>query len=185
MSERWLTELRRMGRMEPSGNLLERAERMPQLPPEPGPSPAARLRVVLIALLVAVAGFWGVFAALNGAIDERQAAGSETFALWPETSLAEAQQVQSRVDAGDQTLQWRTDAASVALQYGQDVLGWPHPIAGVTMSDVADTVVVSLHGPDATCQGTACEPQSIVTMTLERLVRSGDGGIWSVTAVDR
>ena len=46
---------------------------------------------------------------------------------------------------------------------------------------------MSLYGPDASCQEEACSipsPQSIVTLTVQRLVRSGDGGIWSVTAVD-
>lgn len=109
-------------------------------------------------------------------------------ATWPETSLVDAQQAQVRADAGDPEVQWRTDAATVALRYARVVLGWPDPIAGVTATDDPDTVIVSLHGPDASCQGAACSDpqprQTIVTVTLQRLVRQGDGGIWSVTVVD-
>ena len=189
MSERWLIELRKIGRMEPSSDLLARAESLPSLP-EPGPSPAARVRIAVVALLVAAVGSWGAFAALNGAgVVEHQAGGSnEAFsALWPETSFAAAQQVQERVDAGDPEVQWRIDPVSVAFRYGQVVLGWSNPIAGLTVTDdPTHTVTVSLAGPDASCQGSECDspgPQSIMTITLQRLVRSDEGGIWSVTAV--
>lgn len=188
MSERWLAALQKIERVEPTPNLLERAEGGPVLP-DPGPAAGLRMRTVVIAAIVAVAGTWAAFAGLRGIDGSQQGAanGAEVFsALWPETSLAEAQQVQERVDAGDPSVQWRTDAGDVALRYAQDVLGWPNPILGLTESD-PDTVVVSVHGPDASCSGTGCEeaqvPQSILTVDLQRLVRSGEGGIWSVTAV--
>lgn len=103
----------------------------------------------------------------------------------PETSFAEAQQAQERADTGDPAVQWRTDAAEVAIRYAKEVLGWPDPIAGVMPTDDADTVSVSLSGPIASCTGAACEepqPQQIgVHLNLGRIVRSGEGGIWSVT----
>jgi hypothetical protein len=188
MPERWLTELGKIDRMGPSLGLLERAEAGPFLP-EPRPRPAARVTAAIVALLVAVAGGWVAFDALRGNDGVKQPAEDpQTFsALWPETSLANAQQIQVRVDAGDQAVQWRTDAGEVALRYAKEVLGWPDPIAGVIATDDPDAVV-SLHGPDASCRGTECqEPQprqTIVTVTLQRLVRSGEGGIWSVTAVN-
>jgi hypothetical protein len=143
---------------------------------------------MLIALLVAVAGSWGVFQALRSTqgVGRGPAGEADAFtALWPETLLADAQQVQERADAGDATVQWRTEAVDVALQYAKEVLGWPDPIAGVRAGDDLDRVYVDLFGPIASCSGAACEapqPQQIgVSLTLERLVRSGDGGIWSVT----
>jgi hypothetical protein len=178
--------------MGPSLDLLERAEDGPFLP-EPRPRPAARVTAVLVALLVAAAGSWVAFAALRGTdgVEQGPAGDSEAFsALWPETSLADAQQIQASVDAGDPEVQWRTDAGGVALRYAQEVLGWPDPIAGVTATDDSDTVIVSLHGADASCEGAECqEPpppqtQTIVNVTLQRLVRLGEGGIWSVTAVN-
>jgi hypothetical protein len=187
MTERWLTELRKVNWVEPSPDVLERVERGPLLPEE-GPRPRARVAIVLFAVLVAVAGSWGVFAAFSTRDADRRASaeGSDAFtALWPETSLAEAQQIQERVDAGDSRVQWRTDAGNVALQYAQDVLGWSDPIAAAAGTDDADKVIVSVHGPNASCQEAECqvESQAIVTATLERLVRSGEGGVWSVTAV--
>lgn len=187
MPERWLTQLRKIDVVEPSHDLMERAERGPSLA-EPAPPPSRRVAIAVFATLVAVAGAWGAFAGLRGGSEQGPAGGPETFtALWPETSLAEAQKVQARVDAGDPDVQWRTDAAAVALRFAEETLGWPDPVAGVTPTDDPDSVRVSLHGPDASCQGAECSgslpPQTIVNVTLRRLVRSGDGGIWSVTAV--
>ncbi len=189
MTERWLTEVKKIGQMEPTENLLERAEHGPSLP-EPGPRPTSRMAAALIAVVVAMAGGWLAFNAFSGA-GERQSLGNGATdfkaTTWPETSLEQAQQVQTRVDGGDPAVQWRTDPASVAFRYGQQVLGWSHPLAGETTTDDPDTIIVSLHGPNASCQVGACSfpsPQTIMTMTLRRLVRSGDGGIWSVTAVD-
>jgi hypothetical protein len=142
---------------------------------------------VIVAALVAVAGIWGAFAALRGVGDADGVAGDDTGAfeaLWPETSFAQAQQVQERVDAGDPAVQWRTDAADVAIRYAKAVLGWPDPIAGVRATDDADVVSVSVFGPIASCTGAACEaqPQQIgIHLNLGRIVRSGEGGIWSVT----
>jgi hypothetical protein len=184
-----MTELRKIDLVEPSYGLLERAEVGPVLP-EPRPRPVARATVVLVAILVAAVGGWGVFVAFRdvGGNAHRPAGDSEAFpAVWPETTLAEAEQVQARVDSGDPEVQWRTDAAEVALRYAKEMLGWPDPIAGLTTPHDPDALTVSLHGPVASCQGAQCQDwqpqQVIVTITLQRLVRPGEGGIWSVTAV--
>jgi hypothetical protein len=189
MPERWLAEMQKIGRMEPSLDLVERAEHGPSLP-DPGARPGSRVAAALVAVVIAVAGGWMAYTAFSDS-GGRQPLGNSasdfTSTTWPETSLAEAQQVQARVDAGDPAVQWRTDEAAVALRFGRVVLGWSNPIAGATATNDPDIVVVSLHGPDASCEGKACSspaPQSIVTLTLQRLVRPGDGGIWSVTVVD-
>jgi hypothetical protein len=69
MPERWLTELWKIDRVEPSHGLLERAEVGPQLP-ELRPLPMARARVLLVAVLVAAAGSWAAFAALRESADD-------------------------------------------------------------------------------------------------------------------
>jgi hypothetical protein len=189
MPERWLTQLRKIDHVEPSHDLMERAERGPSLP-EPAPSRSRRAGIAVFALLLSVAAAWGAFAGLRGS-ERGPAGGPENFtAVWPETSLADAQKAQAQVDAGDPDVQWRTDAAAVALRFAEETLGWPDPVAGVTATDDPNTVKVSLHGPDASCQGAECScqgaecsRQTIVNVTLQRLVRSGDGGIWSVTSV--
>jgi len=154
MPERWLTEMRKIGRMEPFEDLLERAERGPSLP-EPGSRPATRMAVALFAVAIAVAGSWLAFRALTGTGDAQPMSGgtADFSAMWPETSLLEAQQVQALADVGDPEVQWRTDAATVAVRFAHVVLGWSDPMAGVTATDDPDTVSVSLHGPDASCQG--------------------------------
>jgi hypothetical protein len=190
MTERWQTRLQVIDHIEPSQDLLERAEAGPRLP-DPGPPPATRVMAVLVVAVIAVAGGWGAFAALRSDPGVRQGAagGEDVFtALWPETLFADAREVQERADAGDGAVQWRTEAADVALRYAQEVLGWPDPIAGIWTED-PDTVNVSLGGPIASCQAAGCDeaqpqPQQIgVSLTLQRLVRPGDGGIWSVTAL--
>jgi hypothetical protein len=190
MPERWLTELGKIDRLEPSLALLERAESGPMLP-DPGPRPVARMGVVLVAVLVAIGGSWGTFEAFRGSdgVERGSTDGLSAFsALWPETSLTDAQQTQARVDAGDPDVQWRTEVGAVALKYAREVLGWPDPIAGVTAANDPDTMIVSLHGPDASCQGGGCQesqPEQIsVTVMLRRLVRSSEGGVWSVTTVE-
>jgi hypothetical protein len=186
MPERWLSQLKKIDRVEPTYALLERAGVGPFLP-EPGPRPTARVWAVIVAVLVAAAGIWGAFAALRGVGDADGVAGDDRgafAALWPETAFAEAQQVQERVDAGDPAVQWRTDGAEVAIRYAKEVLGWPDPIAGISATDDADIVSVSLFGPIASCTGAECEaqPQRIgLTINLGRLVSPGEGGIWSVT----
>jgi hypothetical protein len=188
MPERWLTEMQKIGQMEPIPDLLERAERGPSLP-APRPRPTSRVAAAIVAVVITIAGGWMAYAALGGTGGRQPLSDGATgfTATWPETSLTEAQQVQARVDAGDPAVQWRLDPAAVALRFGRVVLGWPAPLAGETTTNDPDTVIVSLHGPDASCSGEACSipsPQSVVTLTLQRLVRSGNGGIWSVTAVD-
>jgi hypothetical protein len=191
MSEKWLTALKKIEWVDPSPDLLERATEHGPTLPDPGPPTGLRVTTLLIAVLVAAAGSWAAFAGLSGmgGAQHEAADGQEVFkALWPETSRSEAEQVQTQVDASDSAVQWRIDSGSVALRYAQEVLGWPNPIAGSTGTNDADKVIVGVHGPDVSCSGAECQnpqaPQRIVTLTLERLVRSGDGGIWSVTAVN-
>jgi hypothetical protein len=182
MPERWITELGKIDRLEPSPDVLERAQRGPTLAP-PRPHLLTRVAIALFALAIAVGGTLGAFVALRGSSRVGTADGASGFdALWPETSLSRAKAVQASVDAGDEGLQWRTDPAAVGLRFVKDVLGWPRPIAGVT-SPHGDTVTVDLHGPDATCDGASCPEQTIVVLTMQRLVRSGEGGIWSVFTV--
>ena len=189
MAERWLTELRKIEMVDPPPDLLERAEQHGPVLPNPGPPARLRVATLIVALLVAALGSWAAFAGLGGIerAQQRSGSGQEGFpALWPEASRAEAERVQEQVDAGELAVQWRTDAGSVALRYAHEVLHWTQPIAAVSETKDSDSVVVGLTGPDASCTGTECQdpqtPQSTVKIVLRRLIRSGEGGIWSVTA---
>jgi len=189
MAERWLTELQRIEMVDPPHDLLDRAHQHGPVLANPGPPARLRVGTLIVALLVAALGSWAAFSGLGaiGAAQQRAGNGQGGFpALWPEVSRAEAQKVQDQVDAGDSAVQWRTDAGSVALRYAHEVLGWTQPIAALTETNDSDSVVVGLTGPDASCTGTECQdpqtPQSTIRIVLRRLIRSGEGGIWSVTA---
>lgn len=187
MTERWLAEMNKVAKLEPNEDLLQRAERGPSLPDQ-GARLTSRVTAAAVAIVIAIAGGWLAYTAFSGTTG-RQPLGNGTTGFtattWPETSLQAAEQVQARVDRGDPEVQWRTEPGAVALRYGQQVLGWT-PIAGVASTDDPGTVIVTLHGPQGGCEGAACTipPQTIVTLTVQRLVRAGDGGIWSVTAVE-
>jgi hypothetical protein len=189
MAERWLTELRRIESVDPPPDLMDRADQYGPVLTDPSPPARSRIGTLIVAVLVAALGSWAALSGLGGieGAQQRTGNGQEGFpALWPEVSRAEAEKVQEQVDAGDASVQWRTDAASVALRYAHEVLGWTQPIVAVTETNDSDSVIVGLTGPDASCAGTECQdpptPQSTVRIVLRRLIRSGEGGIWSVTA---
>jgi hypothetical protein len=186
MPERWLAEVQKVERLRPIPDLLARAEAGPTMP-EPAPRPRSRFAAGLLAVFVAIAGGWAAYNALAAGGETATNVGTSSVG-WPDASIADAEQVQARVDSGDPDAQWRTEAAAVALRYGHSVLGWPDPLAALEATSDPDTVIVSLHGPDASCTGAGCDtpsPQTIVTLTLQRLTRFGAGGIWSVTKADR
>jgi hypothetical protein len=185
MPERWLAEMQKVERLRPIPDLLARAEAGPAMP-EPGPRPRSRLAAGLLAVFIAIVGGWAAYNALAAGGERATKAGTSPVG-WPDASVADAEQVQARVDSGDSDVQWRTEAAAVALRYGHSVLGWPDPLAALESTSDPDRVIVYLNGPDASCKGAECDtssPQTSVTLTLQRLTRPGEGGIWSVTKAD-
>ena len=84
---------------------------------------------------------------------------------WPARSAAEAAGLQEAADSGAQP--WLLDPEETALSYAAAAFGWT--TAG-TERTAPGTVVVT--GPDGSRR----------TLALVQPVRSGPGGIWSVTA---
>ena len=111
--------------------------------------------------------------------------------LWPERTLAEAQQVQVAVDAGDQTESWRTDPEEVAKRFVIDVMGWRED-----MGDAPGLFVQNL-GEDSPCctfrvartphswpyPGPPWWETASEEITVRQFISPGAEGIWSVTGV--
>ena len=118
-----------------------------------------------------------------------QEAGSS---VWPERTWEEAEAAQARADAGADA--WRLQPASVGYRFAEEVLGWGRPGVEVMVGEVAtgaDRMLLRIHRLAAPCDlrdlrvGVPCPPAVVeLELTVERLVRQGEEGIWSVTRVD-
>lgn len=145
-----------------------------------------RVSAGVIALLVAIAGTSAAFLAFRGPGEVRQPAASgldDFHALWPEQTMAEAQAAQDRLDSGDPGLQWRLTSDAVVSRFARHVLGWEAPFiesCGTFPPDQScntqpDTAIWYVHRGCLVCGGVAVE--------VQRLVRTGETGVWSVTRV--
>jgi len=150
-----------------------------------------RVATAAFALLIAVAGSVGAFVAFRGPGAHRpQPAAGETeefLGLWPEQTLDAARAVQEAVGGGDPDVRWRLDPERTAAHFAEEVLGWPGE--GLVYGEGVrgpDLLIVDVGTPPPSCPTPGCPPQMAersVRLTEERLVRPGEGGIWSVTRV--
>jgi hypothetical protein len=110
---------------------------------------------------------------------------------WPHQTRAEAEQAQATVDSGNTELQWQTQAEQVAIRYGTGVLGW-NEVGFDDSLDGASGDSVSLYAASCQIASGGAEPcdgsgtdhgDEEALITLEHLVRQGEGGVWTVTAV--
>jgi hypothetical protein len=178
------TRLERLGeRARPVSDAFERLERVRRRRER-----NRQLAAGVVALLVAVAGSLAAFSALRTS-DRDFADGGESeifFALWPESTLEDAQATQDAVDAGEPALSWRLDPEETALALVRDALGWPEPPeelahSSTTSPDGTVTVDVVKQPDPGTCQSPECAGRDVV-VRLRQLV--AEGGIWSVVSVE-
>jgi hypothetical protein len=147
-----------------------------------------RATAAAVACLVAVGGLsLAAVAVVNGRQGTQPTSTTWTPpsvpTLWPElwtepTAAATMADVQRRVDAGDPSVQWRTDPRAVVERFTKNVLGWTDwdprvEAAPDRLGDVRFRV---------SC-GRRCASVGPVTMFLNQPGRRGDGGIWSIGAV--
>ena len=156
-----------------------------------------RVLTIAFALTLAAGGLGGVFAAFGGGGSSEPRAG-DWSAIWPQTTLGEAEAAQGRADSGDPAYAWQLDGETVLRRFALDKLGW----SGFTILQVGGTSsrasgynsVSDLSNPDASgpfrfitigCDapgpGVICPS---ATVTIERLLRPDRAGIWSVTKVE-
>jgi len=147
-----------------------------------------RITAGVVAVLVAVAGGVGVWAGFRGGTTVRPGGADEqAVALWPERTLAEIEAAQQRVDGGEDS--WRLDAASTAIRFASDVLGWNDPMVSIQfVPGPVDAAVADVTTPPAPCPAPLeGEPISLTCLGKRAEVSlhgfTGPGGIWSVTAV--
>lgn len=93
---------------------------------------------------------------------------------WPAADAAGVEQLQERVDAGSQP--WLLDPAEVATSFGTAAYGWrdAHAVLPEGATDPAE-LPVELHGPGG----------EVARLVLAQPGRTGEGGIWVVTAARR
>jgi hypothetical protein len=161
-----------------------------------------RVTAGVVALLVAIGGSYTAFIVFRGSSGTVSAVGDSGFhALWPEVTLADAQQAQRQFLAGDPDLAWRVDAGEVAGRFVHESLGWdgysveaiagrntsfPGPVEILVQHITPDQALASA-SPVPACDPAAAggcpttEPQDSVVVVLDRLV--DPGGIWSVVEV--
>ncbi len=115
----------------------------------------------------------------------------ETITVWPENPMTDAtpQHAQDAVDAGDDTLSWRTDPQRVAQRFGLFVLGWSDTqVAPATTSDGAVSGAGETFAIRPKCDGDEganqpCGYSQPLLVHVAQPLRQGAGGIWSVVAV--
>jgi hypothetical protein len=180
------TLLERVGeRVTPRGDAFERLGRLRQRRAR-----NRRIQAGALALVVAAGGAVGVLKAFQHPggpapiVGTQPSAGgtqlpAEFHALWPERTLTDAQRAQGLVDNGQD--RWRLQAAQVAFEFATDMLAWKDPVPesggcfGSRCPFDDDTQAFTVHRGCLTCTG--------VVVEVQRLVRPGDTGIWSVTRV--
>ncbi len=156
-----------------------------------------RVLTIAFALMLAAGGLGGVFAAFGGGGRSEPRAG-DWSAIWPQTTLGEAQAAQGRADSGDPAYAWQLDGETVLRRFAVDKLGWngftilqvggssPDASGYNSVSDLSDpdasgpfrfiTIGCDAPGPGVICPS--------ATVTIERLLRPDRAGIWSVTKVE-
>lgn len=153
-----------------------------------------RLRAGVLAIVIAAGGTLFALRALGGgdaAAPLEPGPRGAAFGVWPEQMLEQASAVQGQADAGDPDAQWRLDPSAVAERFGTDALGWEGVSVAPGTVAYGGTVEVSIAAAPVECPTPAdgeplppaCLPRT-ASLSLAQLVRSGDGGIWSVTAID-
>jgi hypothetical protein len=176
------------GRAKPADDAFDRLERLRQRRQR-----NRRIATAVFAFVIAISGSFAAFEAFRGSNGSAAIRGTGPFyALWPELTLADAQQSQAAVDGGAGA--WRLDARTTTGRFVALTLGWSD--FAVTMPDGTNldgpgpvTLDVSTLAPPcpSPLPGTEgpmnCGPQW-ETVTLERLVRQDATGIWSVTDVE-
>src|SRR5919198_97711 len=147
-----------------------------------------RITAAVVAVLVAIGGSYAAFAAFGGAGGTIAGGSSGFHALWPEQTLAAAQQEQTAVDGGADA--WRTDPKQVATRFVTDVLGWSGFQTEVVPGDL-NIYVFSTPTPPCpsptTTAGQTCPSLELqsreVTVDVRQLLGAGPSAIWSVFSV--
>lgn len=146
------------------------------------------------ALLVAAAGIGlGAWAFLGNR--DVGPSGSIWRGLWPQESMNRAERAQAAADRGDDTYAWQLgrDGAEVVLRYAREKLDWtkPYSLGALVREETLRRfhVIQCGPGPNPDYPEIGCAPGPDRTypaayITVERLLRQGEGGLWFVTRIE-
>lgn len=146
------------------------------------------IATAVFAFMIAIGGSFTAFQAFRGSNGGPTIAGTRPFyALWPERTLADAEQAQATVDGGADA--WRLDARTTAGRFVALELGWSD--FAVTVPEGTDLDALGPVTLDAATQVVPCPTPSCppgtgprhANVVLEHLLRSDASGIWSVVEV--
>ena len=134
--------------------------------------------VLFIAILVVLAG--GIARLLVPPEEDPPSMRADDFvaALWPEQWRHGLQAAQARADDG--AAGWRLHPEETTLAFARDVMQWPR-IARLERCDRQVAEICGGPGTHYAVWRTVNSPPLIVS--LDRLARSGEGGVWSVISV--
>jgi hypothetical protein len=146
-----------------------------------------RIGAGALALVIATGGtFAAVSAIRSGPSTNVTSAGYELSAvpyLWPEnwarTDSPTPQDVQAEVDAGDNSLRWRTDPEEVAVRFGLNVIGWQS--VGIRPVSYGPDVPGRVYEVSEACtEATPCPHDHQQYVWLRQPARTGSDGVWDV-----
>lgn len=162
-----------------------------------------RLTSGAVALLVAAAGTTMVFAAFGPGLRDAQPASQASWeGYWPQDSEKDAEAAQAAADAGDPAYTWQLDGKAVLGRFATQHLGWTRmyfidvqnseevsgELGRLDPESVLDDVEAS--GPFRFLIS-ECNPEGSgqvgcpgAYVSIERLLRQDNTGIWSVTRAD-
>lgn len=149
-----------------------------------------RMGAGALAGAIAVAGTLAALRALPG--DDRLPLANgnvpTTLTIWPEDPVhaghGDPREVQAALDAGDQSLAWRTDPRQVAERFAREFLGWEE----VTLDALESVDHDDGAAPSATFAIAQCSPDVVCDAVWQAVIlvqpaREANGGIWSVAAI--
>lgn len=150
-------------------------------------------------VLVAAAAGVGLLAWVLFGGPEEAPDGPPWKGLWPQDSREAAERAQAASERGDDRYSWQLapDGEEVVLRYVGEELGWsrPRPLDIETPAGAGESLrrwrvlrcAPGARNPDypqVDCAPTDRGTYPAVYVTVERLLRHGDRGLWIVTSVD-
>jgi hypothetical protein len=159
----------------------------------------SRVLTIAVAMTVGLGSIVGLLFAFGLGHSAAQPGAGGWAGTWPQSSLQDARTAQAGADANDPAYTWQLDGATVLRRYTSDQLGWSgFSFLTITPGKSGEATGYNnepdLNNPDASgpfrfmvmgCANSAPDVTCpTATITIERLLRHDQTGIWSVVKVE-